>query len=122
MQTEQDIRYRKLELSRDYTNEFVSNGKSIKSMELAAQLQLLDWILEIKYITINEKEVKVIKEFSILEMMQFFDYLTSVDKLNYYEAILEASEDYGGDQTTRLQAWADMEQLKQEFVKSTITN
>ena len=46
---------------------------------------------------------------------EFFEWLRSVDKLDFYEAALDMSEDYAGDQKIRLRASDDIEKLKEEY-------
>ena len=46
---------------------------------------------------------------------EFFEWLDSHGRLNLYEAVLDMSEDYGGDQATRLKASEDLENFYTEF-------
>ena len=48
---------------------------------------------------------------------EFFEWARSINKLDYYEAILETSIDYAGDQKRRLEASDLLMKMDKEFVK-----
>lgn len=46
---------------------------------------------------------------------EFFEWLRSINKLDAYEAMLDFSVDYAGDQELRLQATEDLHLLKMQY-------
>ena len=54
-----------------------------------------------------------------IDYIEFFRWLKSINKLDFYEAVLDISEDYGlDDQNHRMNAFNEIEKLKQEYSKS----
>lgn len=53
-----------------------------------------------------------------MNKIEFFNWLKSIDKLDQYEAMLDISEDYAGDQEYRCNAYDDIEKLKWEYSQS----
>ena len=53
MKTEKEIREKKHELTKEYTNLWVSVGNAPETNEVAKQVEILDWVLETKFITIK---------------------------------------------------------------------
>ncbi len=49
---------------------------------------------------------------------KFFNWLRNIGELDRYEAMLDISVEYAGDQKHRLQACDDIEKLKLEYEKS----
>lgn len=49
----------------------------------------------------------------------FFEWLRSIGKLDFYEAALDISMEYAGDQNYRLQACDSIDKLKKEYNETT---
>lgn len=49
---------------------------------------------------------------------KFFEWLRSINKLDKYEAALDISEDYAGDQEHRLEASEFLDKLRIEYKKT----
>ena len=54
MKTKEEIQKKKTELQELYTEQFFEDPTSIDISRTVAQIKILEWVLEYKYITIQE--------------------------------------------------------------------
>jgi hypothetical protein len=58
MKSKEEIEKRLLELKKEYTNRFFSVGNEPETICVGEQAKLLEWVLDIPYITIQENQNK----------------------------------------------------------------
>ena len=56
MRSEKEILEKRLELRKEYTNRFFSVGNEPETNCVGEMVKLLEWVLEMHYVTIEEKQ------------------------------------------------------------------